>query len=356
MSNFRHVQKTVFTVGDFYGWGRDGSLILSPNFQRRSVWNPSEKSFLIDTVVRNLPIPVILIRTRTNIKNLKVEREVVDGQQRLRAVLSFVDPSLPMLDSKKDGFLVKKIHNDQIAGKLFSELPNSIKQSILDYQFSVDILPSDTEDSEVLRIFARMNSTGVSLNSQELRNAQYHGAFKQSVYQLAYEQLNRWRKWGLFSESEIARMREVEEVSDILQSIILGKITRKDQKSLNQTYEDYDEIFPHQDLFENRFRLIMDEIDDEFGELIKHTFVCKTASWFYPFFLFCYDTKFGLESQLSTSKSRTSLSGLRDHLEQANVIYDNKQYSAEVAKSLRGATTTADSRRVRFEFLKENLK
>src|SRR4051812_21042272 len=54
--------RTLYTVSDFVTWYKEGSLILNPDFQRRSVWKPGAKSFLIDTIMRGLPIPIILIR------------------------------------------------------------------------------------------------------------------------------------------------------------------------------------------------------------------------------------------------------------------------------------------------------
>ena len=72
------------------------------------------------------------------------------------------------------------------------------------------MLSSDVGDREVLSIFARMNSTGVKLNQQELRNAEFFGAFKTLIYESASSQLPRWRSWGVFDEEAIARMEEVE--------------------------------------------------------------------------------------------------------------------------------------------------
>jgi len=46
-----------FTVSDLYEWFRSGELILQPKFQRRLVWSQGAKSYLIDTVIRELPIP-----------------------------------------------------------------------------------------------------------------------------------------------------------------------------------------------------------------------------------------------------------------------------------------------------------
>lgn len=86
-----YIQRTTFKVSDFITWYKNNTLTLDPKFQRRSVWNPKSKSFLIDTIIRGLPIPVIILRDRkTNLETYLPTKEVVDGQQRLRSVITFI--------------------------------------------------------------------------------------------------------------------------------------------------------------------------------------------------------------------------------------------------------------------------
>lgn len=89
-----NISRTQFTVGDFVSWMRNGELDLSPSFQRRPVWKKSAKSYLIDTIVRGLPTPIIFLRQITDTKKLTTKRQVVDGQQRIRTLLSFIDRKL----------------------------------------------------------------------------------------------------------------------------------------------------------------------------------------------------------------------------------------------------------------------
>src|SRR5437867_2312048 len=140
--NPKSTQKTVFKVSDFLSWQRAGSLVLSPAFQRRPVWPSGAKSFLIDTIIRGIPVPIIFLRQRTNPKTLEPFREVVDGQQRLRTVISFIDAALLHdFDALKDAFTVDAIHNEDpdIAGKRFRDLSPAIRQRLLDYDFSVQV-------------------------------------------------------------------------------------------------------------------------------------------------------------------------------------------------------------------------
>ena len=69
-----NITKTVYKVSDFLSWQRADSLSLSPSFQRRSVWPIAAKSFLIDTVVRGLPMPIIILREQTNLDTLELGR------------------------------------------------------------------------------------------------------------------------------------------------------------------------------------------------------------------------------------------------------------------------------------------
>lgn len=94
----------VYNISDFVEWDVRNQIELSPDFQRRSVWSLQAKSYLIDTIIRGKPMPKLLltqdVRDRRNI------RIVVDGQQRLRAILEYVE----------GGFAISRAHNKELAG------------------------------------------------------------------------------------------------------------------------------------------------------------------------------------------------------------------------------------------------
>ncbi len=260
------------------------TLLLSPSFQRRPVWDPGAKSYLIDTVVRGLPMPIIFLREQKS--DLKTfEPKVVDGQQRIRTLVSYISPNfLKDLNPDRDIFTVKRSHNKELYGKMFLDLPDQTQQAILDYEFSVHILPSSTDDREVLEIFARMNATGLKLNEQELRNAKFYGEFKTSMYRIASEQLNKWRTWKIFTENNIARMEEVE-ISSEFALLMLKGLTGKTQASINKIYNEKDAEYPECAEVERRFRIIMETIDNYLGDGLKYIpFSKKTL--FYSLFAF----------------------------------------------------------------------
>ncbi|MGB6566280.1 MAG: DUF262 domain-containing protein, partial [Xanthobacteraceae bacterium] len=91
----------VYSINDFVEWEKQGQLVLNPAFQRRAVWSDKAKSYLMDTIVRGKPIPKIFIRQTLNVATKTSLREAVDGQQRLRTILSFI----------KDGFVISRRHH-----------------------------------------------------------------------------------------------------------------------------------------------------------------------------------------------------------------------------------------------------
>jgi len=349
--NSASIQKTVFKISDFVSWQRIGSLVLSPSFQRRPVWPKNAKSLLIDTIARGIPIPIIFLRQRTNLQTLEPLREVVDGQQRLRTVLGFLDKALLKdFDPVRDDFTVRRSHNRDIAGKPFASLSARVRQDILDYEFSVHVLPSDTDDRELLQIFARMNSTGYKLTAQELRNAQFFGDFKTLAYELAHEQLQRWREWRVFSETDIARMTEVEDTSDFM-LLMLSGLHAREKTLLDKIYKAHEERFPEAEHVARRFRATMDRIADTVGAFIPES-VFRGRALFNTLFTFYYDTLYGIGSALDAHSPGTLPRGVPDVVRDASARIESQRIPEDLAKVLRGASGDLASRRRRLEFLR----
>ncbi len=320
-------KKSFFKVADFVSWQKDKALILSPKFQRRSVWKPGTKSYLIDTIVRGLPIPIIFLRDLPiDLETLRPKREVVDGQQRLRTLLSFVAPrSLEDYDPEKDQFTVQKNHNKEIAKKTFQELDDEIKREILEYEFSVHILSPQMDDREVIDIFRRMNSTYYQLNKQEIRNSQYFGEFKTLAYQLALECLWYWKDWKVFTDDDIARMKEVKLTSELIMMMLDGKVMGSNDKIIEDYYNKYDNSMPYKNQIYNRFHNTMEIIDKNFKDfLLVSKFGQQTK--IYIFFAVIYDLIFGLNSiKKSESDDKQKISEVVvERIKMANDTLKNK--------------------------------
>ncbi len=348
-----NIQKTFYKIGDFISWQKSGSLVLTPDFQRRSVWRPGAKSFFIDTIVRGFPIPIIFLRDqRIDLTSFEPKREIIDGQQRLRTVISFISPELlPDFDPKKDEFTVRAVHNKELANKKFKDLSQDIQRQILEYQFNVHVLPSWVDDRDVLQIFRRMNSTNYPLTPQELRNAAYFGLFKTLAYDIAAQQLHRWRKWRTFTEDNIARMLEVELTSEFLVLMLQKKISGRNPSAIDGFYERYDSELSEKDELESRFNIIMDTIDDKLGSDIQHSpFGRKTV--IYSLFAYFYDAIFGLESDLTTITPQSISPETISWVKLAGERIQNRTAPDNVLQASDRRTTNPIERNALFSYLK----
>lgn len=266
----RRPERSSYTPIDFLQWHEAGTLVISPKFQRRGVWNRAARSYLIDTLLLELPVPPIYIRVTQDVKRRAVIREIVDGQQRMSAIIDFMNNKYS---------LGKNIESD-CAGKRFKDLAPEDQDKIAQYSFVCEVFYG-VEDHEILKIFARLNTYSVSLNSQELRNGRYFGEFKKSAYGLAFEHLEFWRNSKLFSEMGIARMQEVELTSELLIAMMSGLQDKK--KSIDSFYANFEEEFVGRLAFEDRFRQIIDVLVSASDGSISST-EFRRAPLFYSLF------------------------------------------------------------------------
>lgn len=284
-----------YGISDFLQWRGASQLVLQPKFQRGRVWSDKAQSYLIDTILRKLPIPPIVLRSRLDIKNRVSVREVVDGQQRLTAVFRFIEGEIPILG----------VHNKEFGGKYFSDLPEDIQGEFLSYKFAAWML-ENIKDSEVLSIFARLNTYLVPLNKQELRNSQHFGEFKQCVYGLAEKHLEFWKLNKVFTDSKIARMKDAEFISTILMSFERGIIGTKTSE-IDKFYEDFDENYPRRNEREAQFGTCIDIL----GQNTPHAGlgVLSREILFFSIFLLVYDIRFGLPNGLGPVPVPADLKG-----------------------------------------------
>lgn len=279
------ITKTHYSIQDFLEWQNSGTLDLNPRYQRRSVWNEKIKSLLLDSIVKGFPIPLIFLHNRRDTRTSKLVRQVVDGQQRLRTILSFIEPGSLTDFEDRDDFTILKAHNKELAGVRFHDLPDTVQQTILQTSISVNILPPDVSDVTVLQIFQRMNTTGLKLTPQEVRNGTWFGEFKDLSYALAYEQNQRWTQWSLFDQQKVAQMAEVEFTSDLLGALLRG-VSGSSAQQLNALYKDYDQDFWNKEWAADEFRHAFDVLAPIFDNRLE-TDVPKrfrSTSWFYALF------------------------------------------------------------------------
>lgn len=347
--------KTVFTASQFLEWQRTKRLVLSPIFQRRPVWKPAARSQLVDSIVKGYPIPIILLRQVQDLETLETRMEVVDGQQRLRTIIAYLDAgAIADFKDEDDAVVISRAHNPAIAGRPFAKLDNDTKQQILSYEFSTHILPASTGDELVFRIFARLNSTGLSLNKQEIRNSEFHGAFKSLVYDLSFRSLDRWRTWGVFSNDNISRMDEAEAVSEYLMTMVNG-LEGKSQAKITNFYRQFDDDLPAASAMSDRFEKLMTQIGEGVGGILP-TSVFRRPALFFSLFVATYDHCYGLKSPLKKTAIKPLPAALQTSLRKASERISQGELPDEVRDAMNKGTSDPKRRRVRHRFLMQQLK
>lgn len=285
MKNF---DTRTYSINDFLEWSDNGQLELSPKFQRRSVWTDTARSYLMDTIVSGKPMPKVFIRQKLNPQTRKSIREVVDGQQRLRTILSFM----------KDGFVISKRHNKEYGGLYFSqlnEIDSDIQGQILNYEISVDLLVN-MSDPDVLDVFSRLNSYSVTLNEQEKINANHFGPFKTLADRLAHSNNSFWIENKIISEQNVLRMIDVQMTADLLIGMVDGIKSKKQIKKYYEQYENKCDFDTEQ--LEKNFSTIVSLISELFdNNLNKREF--RRPHVFYSLFMTLYHMEFGVENLVS---------------------------------------------------------
>jgi hypothetical protein len=153
-----------------------GKLELQPDFQRDVVWKPEEQARFIDSLVKQLPIPSMCFSLDSHTKNWKV----IDGLQRMSTITKFLGSAEWRVAPVEDihAVLRGKKNVDLRKG---SDEEKKLYASVEDISIPITVIRCDYSDESHMRylftIFNRLNSGGVRLNNQEMRNCIYSGKF-----------------------------------------------------------------------------------------------------------------------------------------------------------------------------------
>lgn len=159
------------TIKDLWDRYKDGDLILQPGFQRYHVWDPKKSSRLIESVVLDVPLPIVYLAEEADGRE-----SVIDGQQRLTAFFDFLDSKLVLkaLEARSD-----------LNGKRFGELDKLLQNKIRRFPIRVITIRKESDKDLKFEIFERLNTGAVPLNDQELRNCIYRGPYNKLLRELA---------------------------------------------------------------------------------------------------------------------------------------------------------------------------
>lgn len=137
-----------------------------PTYQRDGgVWAIEQEQLLIDSVLRDIDIPKIYLR---KLDSGPYKYEVIDGQQRIRALWRFLNDEFSLEEGIND--LPIDGQSYPLAEKTCSSLDDEVKtKRLFAYPLTVVIISKASED-EVAELFYRLNN-GTPLTAAEVRNS-----------------------------------------------------------------------------------------------------------------------------------------------------------------------------------------
>lgn len=323
-------------ISDVRDWNDNCRLELRPDFQRNEVWSKAAQIMLIDTIIKGVPIPKVYIKSI--IQGGNTYRVVIDGQQRLTAILKFVNNELAL----------KKPYIGDYQGKKFEELPPDIQNQILRYKIDINEIFNPT-DEEIRDLYSRVNKYTVQLNKQELRRADFPGDFIRLAEELSENKF--FEEAKLFSVKQRRRMLDVEYIEELLTVILEGIQDKKDY--LDSVCEKYMQLDDQADIVDT-FTGIIDDIAlvfDSNAFPMKDTRF-KQKSDFYSLFACIFELR--KEKVLNQEKIDNIRDILREMCDNVGPQSEDDLYREYATRCLSDANSLSN-RKWRVEFLMERI-
>lgn len=220
MSSYLDYRVETKTITDLINLYEDNLLNLEPGFQRQSVWSERDRCKLIDSILRNYPLPAIFLYRRN--EDGQIVYDVIDGKQRIESILRFVG-------EMRGGYWVKS----QLPGEVEADWYNWRKlekkrcQHLLS-GFRLPVVEVNGELGDIIELFVRINSTGKALTPQEKRRAKYYNsAFLKEADRVARGWEGYFEDMGIISAGQASRMKHVELICELMLSVHQGDVINK---------------------------------------------------------------------------------------------------------------------------------
>jgi len=242
-------QPKDFSIREFLSMKSDKELDLQPEYQRNFVMSQKQSSRLIESILMNVPLPVIYLNEEKD-----WTYSVIDWQQRLTSFLTFIEEKI--FWTNKPFKLIWLNILKELNWKTFSQLEKEEQNKIKTTTLHTIIIKKESNEDIKFEIFERLNTWSIKLNEDEIRNTVY-----------------RWRYMDLLSELE--------------DSEIFHKLVRKDNYKNRMIYrwmilrffalyeKSYLNYKPSIKQFSNKhlreFRNLSDEKIKEYKEIFKNT-------------------------------------------------------------------------------------
>lgn len=267
------------SVQEIYRRYRENQIVVNRKYQRKLVWTEDEKIKLIDSIIKGYPIPLILFAEYIDAEG-KVKYEILDGLQRLNAIVGFIEDAFPWSDKYFDITQLARAkqaedENEFVGYHGDALLEKDICANFLDYQLAVTSYKSQEEET-TFEIFGRINSGGRQLSNQERRQAGVICEFTDLIKTIASDirgdstsetilladmpqisigsnRINDkyglkaenifWVRQGILAVQDLRNSDDEEVVADIAISILQNKPFERSKERLDRIYDTSSEAY-----------------------------------------------------------------------------------------------------------------
>ena len=154
----------------------------APEYQRHFIWDEVRESELIESIYLGIPVPSLYMAT-----NQDATWEVVDGVQRISTLVHFMGEGPLLTKIGKTAPLA--IHGltklTSFEGQTFATLPTALQLQFTLRPLRVTTLNDKSDFNVRYDLFERLNTGGVELHPQEIRNCVFRGPFKDLIKRLS---------------------------------------------------------------------------------------------------------------------------------------------------------------------------
>lgn len=175
------------SIQRIYNYYLENTLIVNRRYQRKLVWSIEEKASFVDSIIKSYPVPLILLAESDN-EGVRIF-EIIDGMQRLNAVVSFIENEFAVNGEYFDLETMAETKLQKDDGKLVQKEPildRKVCAEIVAYVFPMSTYKGASE-TEIDEVFRRINANGKHLSRQEIRQAGALSNYADIVRQISSE-------------------------------------------------------------------------------------------------------------------------------------------------------------------------
>lgn len=330
-------KSTSLTISEFYDNYLAKKYKFDVSYQRKSnVWSEDKQSFLIDSILKNYPMPAIFLRPNIDTNTGRTLYDVVDGKQRLETIRDFIQNKITLTTYfAEDDFIDDKNRRiaEKISGLKFKEIQDQA-DLFVDYirqfwTYALNIEYLYEEDRKLIAtVFDRLNRNGEPLTRQELRKAKY----SDTILLNTIEKLSEHSFWNSkLRKLKSKRMEDVEFISELFFVLLTDSINDSGADVLDDLYDKFKDSKEKIEQAEKEFTDILNYIDKLNIDFENNKRLCW-ATHLYTIFTFAWQAR---KKQINPQSVSVKIKEFYDSYYNRNIEYEGELKIYKEASSSR---------------------